>query len=330
MKQINLYATEVQYFDHMIPIWERLPDQHKGSFYVSMQVKVHRPHKDTIVGIPPKSTVLVASYGNFKDVDGDILFMEHGIGHTYGRKGIHHSYAGGEGKERVNLFLNQHHLTDKLNRQAYPNAQHAIIGTPKMDRWGVMGYRPKDIPIVCFSFHWDCMISPESRTSFDYYVDEMRKLSKINKPYKIVLHGHPKKSGMWQKKIARDLRGTRYEFIDNFEQVMEQADVYVNDNSSTMYEFASLDKPVIVLNSPHYRRNVDNGIRFWDYIAGIQVNDPKELHEKILHTLEYPNEYRLARQMVIDDLYPYRPNASQRAVEVIVKYLNGHIYDLQV
>ena len=43
------------------------------------------------------------------------------------------------------------------------------------------------------------------------------------------------------------------EYVPDFDDVLRRADVYACDNSSTLYEFASTGRPVVVLNAPWYR-----------------------------------------------------------------------------
>lgn len=324
MKNIDFYASELQYFDHMIPIWIKLPEMYRGTFYVNRDVLEFREQakKYCRKGLPIKGNLtLVASYGDYCKTEGDVLFMEHGIGHTYPRDDgvIHASYAGGVNKERVVLFLNQHQHSLELNAKAYPSASQAIIGTPKMDSWELGSVKGRS---VCFAFHWDCMVCHETRTAFYHYEEELKRILDMkDRGYDVWVHAHPRAFGKWQKFVSTRLRGHNVRFIKDFRTVMESIDVYVNDNSSTMYEFACLDKPVIVLNMPEYRRDVNLGLRFWEYPCGVSVDEPSELHSKILQTLDNPNEYKHLRDKVREDLYPYWHHSAKRASEVIVGFL---------
>ena len=323
MNKIDFYASQVQYYDHMIPIWEQLHENAKGVFYVSSEVKALRPHSETKTDKPKGNLTLVAGWGDYRMIKGDIIYMEHGIGHTYvnDKGGIHTGYAGSLQKDRVVLFLNQHKITQQANLKVYPNTKQATIGTPKMDKYETQKVKGRT---VCFSFHWDCRVSPESRSAFYYYKDEIKKLMRTNK-YNIVIHAHPRLFGTWQKELKkffrRELQLHQIKFINDFDQVLELADVYVNDNSSTIFEFALLDKPVIVLNCPLYRKDCAPSIRFWNYIPGLQVDNPQKLDAAILRTLDNPNEFAQQRADMRKTLYPYWHKSSKRAAKIIEDFL---------
>lgn len=322
MRKIDFYTGEEHFFDHTIPVWLALPDQYKGTFYVSKLVEQKRAKESGIpyvVGYPENSELcLVASIADYRATNHDVVYMEHGIGHQYSNN--HMGYAGGSGKDRVVLFLNQHHITDERNLKTYPNVKHAIIGTPKMDkvkRTGWIVHHRK--PVVCMSFHWDCKVSPETRSSYPFYKKMIPILYKMKNDFDFVLHAHPKNG--FQDEVKKEFPDIP--FIEKFEDVMKIADVYVIDNSSTMYEFLVTGRPIVVLNCPHYRFDVNHGIRFWDYIGGMQVNRTKDLLTTILDTIAFPNQLKELRDGIVSELYPYYPNATGRAVKVLVDFLEG-------
>jgi hypothetical protein len=322
MRKIDFFAGEEHFFDHISPIWRELPEHLKGTFYVRKRVEEKRAKSSGIpyvVGEPTNSELcLVASIGDYRATTKDVVFMEHGIGHQYSNNNA--GYAGGAGKDRAILFLNQHHITDERNLKTYPNVPHAIIGTPKMDKVQRTGWTVhKRKPVVCMSFHWDCKVSPETRSSYPFYKKMIPILYKLKKDFDFVLHAHPKNG--FQDEVKHDF--PEITFIDKFEDVMKIADVYVIDNSSTMYEFLVTGKPIVVLNCPYYRFDVNHGIRFWDYIGGMQVNRTKDLIPTILDTIAFPTQLQDLRDEIVSELYPYYPNATERAVKVLVEFLEG-------
>lgn len=308
--KLNFFASQPHYYDHIVPIWHALPAQLRGSFYCDAIVRQLRPECQaftTTINLSSGLT-LVASYHDYRRTLGQVIYMEHGIGHTYSDQSPY--YAGGKGKDRVVLFLNNNADTQTKNEATYPNVKQAIIGTPKLDN---VPHKPITGRNVCVAFHWDCFIAPETRSAYDDYKGVLMDLSH---QFDLCLHAHPKDKGVveaYAKKIG-------VPFIRNFKDVMDQCDVYVNDNSSTMYEWLATSRPVVVLNSPKYRKDVHHGLRFWDNVPGEQVDRPEELAQTIERALTIDG-YELERMRIFTSLYPYHPNATQRAIEVLTDFM---------
>lgn len=315
MNKLDFYASFGHFFDHMLPIYQSLPTKYRGKFYVEERVvdKAKENKVKVTVGRPTDNIVLIASYGDYMRTTGDVVFMEHGIGHTYSND--HPSFAGGRGKERVVLFLNQHHLSQAKNVAKYPNARNEIIGTPKMDTVVKSESKGKT---ACLSFHWDNQLSPECRSAYFLYKRIIPSLLK-SKVFDTIFHGHPRTD--WTKIY----RSEKINFVPDLNEVFEVADVYVCDNSSSMYEFLLTGKPVIYLNCKYYRKNVRHGIRFWDYIAGRQVDMPLRLPLAIEEALKHPELYQAEREAVVKELYPYYPNSRDRAKEVVVDFMDSYV-----
>jgi hypothetical protein len=311
MNKLDFYASEIHYFDHIIPIWNMLPNKYKGIFNVSLEVfdKRRLSYNEFKLGKPTDNLTLVASYKDYCMTKGKVIFMEHGIGHNYGNG--HPAYVGGRDKDRVVLFLNQHALSQNTNLKAYPNTPSEIIGTPKTDSIKPMPTH-NDKPIVCISFHWDCFVCNNTRSAYYYYKDILSELAQ-SKEFTLIAHGHPRRNDS-----EMELLGIK--FYSDLAEIMKIADIYVNDNSSSMYEFALTGKPVIVLNCPLYDRNRDTGIRFWQYILGKQVNSPNELKPTILSVIRN-DTFKYKREEILHTLYPFRYVSTDRAVEVILEYL---------
>lgn len=323
--KLNMLARKAHYIDHLAPVWKAIPSERRGLFYVdkpNIEYAIHELGADGVTLFDGKiikgEAVLTCGYsdllpaGNIKRIT-----MEHGIGHAF----TSNAYPNGRGKrEGVDLALLPNEYTERLARSVRPNALTAVIGTPKTDtlanRYGV---RPSDEPTVAIAFHWGSKDSdpPESGNALDHYRDI---LPELGKRYRVIGHGHPLAEAEFREVFDK----AGIEYVGSFREVCRRADVYVNDLSSTMYEFLTTGKPVIVLNAPQFRREAQWGIRFWDYSdVGINVEQPDELFAAIDRTLaEYQTVHIQERMKAVRDLYPYLGTSAERAAKVLCDYMD--------
>lgn len=320
---VDFLATERHFADHLAPIWKALPN--RGAFIVPTQLAAYV--RNTL-GVPPADEftrgddpIVVASWGDTKRAMSDgrtlIIRAEHGIGQSYG--GDFASYAGGKGAEQVGLFLCPNATSASRWSAAYPDASVEIIGSPKLDQ--LPAYQPSDI--VAVSCHWDCPIAPETRTCLWQYGEAIWDLSKRRR---LIGHAHPRMEGG----AGRWFRNHGMEFVPNLADVMARAAVYVCDNSSSLYEFASTGRPVVVLNragsrgDPGYRKDVEHGLRFWEAAnVGVQVDHPRELAAAVTLALEDRREQRTNREAALDIVYAYRTGAADRAAAAINAWVDA-------
>jgi hypothetical protein len=313
---IDVYASERHYVDHLAPVWKTLSPKDRGRFIVSNElIFIYARFKGIHAQIdqPGSRLTLVASYGDYRRTKGPVVYMEHGIGHSYSND--HPSYAGGRGKDRVVLFLCQHKLTADKNKKVYPNIPTAIIGTPKLDTVEV---RPAKGRTVAVSWHWDCRVSPETRSSLPHFKPILQQL-KNAKDIDLIGHAHPRTT--FNRSIQRIYNQLGIEYVHNFDEVLERADLYVIDNSSSAYEFAAAGRHVLHLNAPWYRKDVNHGIRFWDYLPGPTADKVTEVLPLVRKMLDQPKLYETQRREVVKALYPHQGKAAKRAVEEIKKIL---------
>jgi hypothetical protein len=322
---LDALAYEPQFLDHLAPVWAALPE--RGRFLVppellgrataagiaaeALRVDMHRPAAGD-----PARRALVASYGDIKKGRrlgyGAFAFLEHGIGQSY--NGDHHSrhhpsYAGGMDRADCELFLVPNETAAAAWRVAYPRATVAIVGSPRLD--ALPRREPGPGPVVAVSFHVSFSFSPETKSAYGHY---RLTLPELAQRYQVIGHSHPR----WADTMVREYRRLGIEFVPDFAAVCRRADVYVCDNSSTLYEFASTGRPVVVLNAPGYRRDVDHGLRFWEAAdVGVQVDEPGALIAGINEALADPVERKVARETALAVVYGLRTNGAAAAATAI-------------
>lgn len=357
-QRLDVYASRGHYLDHLAPIWRALPPERRGRFIIDHAIagEARRRGLDCEPGTPGLGPPILVA-GMVDAVKGrPVALLEHGAGQTYGNR--HRSYAGGVARDHVSLFLCPGPAVARANRDAYPAAAVAEVGCPKLEALAVdergLGcncagpagfYEPgwtcagpfevaetcdyhgniaEDRPLTfAVSFHWDAgHVSPEARSAWDHYRTGLEALADAF-PGRLIGHAHPRQL----VHVAPVYRRAGIELVRDFADVVARADVYACDNSSTMFEWAALGRPVIVMNAPWYRRDVEHGLRFWSCAdVGPNVEDLEGL-VATMRSLETSAELwpRERARQIVDEVYgpgaPYRGPGD--AVEALVAWLDS-------
>jgi len=333
-KHINFCATEPHYVEHLLPIYNNLPKKYQGNFYVTSE-KARKYAEDkgfkktkvaNIKNINKQNYLVMASlltqYKNH-----NVILLNHGIGQSYFNSSgeIDRQYAGGKGRGHVKMFLHPNSVSSNKDKARYPNIPNEVVGSPRMDKYHSIKEilkeekQKNEKPIIALSFHHSAKSIPETKSAFEHYTNLLRLLAKRVDQYKIIGHGHPKTIST----LSKEYKKYGIPIVEDFEEVLNRADLYICDNSTTLYDFASMDMPVIVLNAPWYRRDIEHGIRFWQYSnVGIQCEKDIEVIKNINKTLEDPVEIQKERRKIVNILYPYRDGkCGERAAKAIVDLL---------
>lgn len=308
---IDAYASLRHYAEHLQPVWDALPPEWRGRWC--------SPDRPPIDGRP----VLVAGWRDAQTVrPAPVVYLEHGAGQSYdgdpaGR--ANGSYSGGAGLDHAALFLCPNvQVADRWN-DAYPEAPAAVVGCPRLDRWhrAPRGIPRGGPPTVAVTFHWECRLVPETRSALGHYVRALPHLAAMP-DWQVLGHGHPR---MWGR-LRREWRRLGVAHTPDLADVLDRADLLVGDNTSALYEFASLGRPVLVLNAPWYRRDVHHGLRFWRHVPGLQIDGPEQLVWGAMTALEDPPELRAVRRAAVAAAYAHTDgHAAERAATAIVKEL---------
>jgi hypothetical protein len=302
---IDIYASTSWYLEHLRPIADALgPDL--GVIHRQRPLKL-RPEAKT-------RTALVASYGDLKVVRKAgyqrFALIQHGAGQSYGND--HPSFPGGRGQEDVELFLVPNDHAAQRWREVYPHATVRVVGCPKLDHLPARDEGPG--PVVAVSFHWEFRLVPETRSAYPEFA---AMLPVIAERYTLLGHGHPRR-----REMGRVWRRMKVPHVTSFAEICRRADVYVCDNSSSMFEFAATGRPVVVLNASGYRRDVSHGLRFWDAATvGVNVWRRDELMDGIARALESRSDDVAARESALDVVYGHRTEAGERAAAAIREVL---------
>jgi hypothetical protein len=315
---IDAYATAPWYVEHIAPIWRALGDQ-AGRFHVG-RIAMQAAHGLAGVTTMPVggggNPILTVAYGDMAAARRmgrtHIALGQHGAGQSYlGAGGARNpSYPGGSHQDCVGLFLCPNETSARLTREAYPTARVEIVGCPKLD--ALPPHRPSpNGTVVAISCHWDARVAPESGSAWPHFRTALLRLART---YSVIGHGHPRAIA----RMGPYYRAARIEVVPSFAQVLERASVFVCDNSSSLFEFAATWRPVVVLNSPAYRRQVDHGLRFWSAAGvGINVDGPRELDAAVARSLELRPQDVAAREQALDLVYQPRTGSAAIAAAAL-------------
>lgn len=319
---VDFLSSQSQYSDHLLPVWFALPPEERGTFWAvdkaasKVQAEVGSRFKRTYPTLKGPLTV-VASYHDFRSArkaGREVVLLNHGAGQRYtsGPLKDHPSYVGGSGRKDIALFLEPGPYAGQITREAGGNVVE--VGVPKMD----VTYRfPAEItePAVAVSWHWHCVSGvPETDWAWPEYKESVVALSK---EVKVIGHAHPR---AWQR-MERWYREVGIEPVESFSEVLQRASVFVVDNSSAGYEFASTGRPVVWMNSKYYRRNIEQGLRFWSIIPGLQVDYPDDLPHAVEDAIAGPTPViKQAIQDTIKEVYHSTDGkAAERAAQAILE-----------
>lgn len=307
---IDALASWPHYLCHVAPIFAALPDEIRGTFYAadeSLALLAKSYGIDATVGYPyrPGGPVIVAGHNDMVQchLERPLIYVEHGAGQNY--VGIDSpSYSGGGMRERVALFLTLNETTAQRERERYPETPVVVIGSPRVDDLTKAAYDGRGVtssgalPVVAFCFHANIRICPETRATYPYWWPAVKEVTRW---FTVLGHGHPRE---WRK-----LRGwyekAGIEAVEDFTDVIRRADLVIVDNSSTGPEAAACGLPVLWLDHPTYRRDVEHGGRFWIWPQGqVSCDDPERLGQRIALALADTQGTRNARQLMADEIYP--------------------------
>lgn len=322
---IDLFATLPHYADHLLPIWKALPDDVRGDCWAghgSASWGPRRPRR-----WPDDRLLLVAGFQDVKAAgDRRVVYVEHGAGQQYAGdpagKG-HQSYPGGWHPENVVGYIAPGPAVAAAWARVAPDRPVAAVGCPRLDPWlsgdrGAPGRRT-----LAVTWHWNCHLVPETMTALPHYRRHLGALvaSWQAAGWEVLGHGHPRAWGQYR----RMWEALGVEAVQSSAEVFDRAGLLLADNTSLVYEFTALDRPVVLLNAPWYRRDVHHGLRFWQALPGAMVDDADELGGIDLARYVDEDPTRPLRHAVAELVYAHRDGSSTARAAAWLAELAGRL-----
>lgn len=269
--KIDIVSSMPHYYRHVKPVFDALHPSLQGD-----------PNPGR--GFPdPGNVALVAAWSDLDPLrqNHEYFYVEHGAGQAYAgdvKSALQPGYSGSGGYRHhgcLGFICPNQTVADR-----WTTAPAIAVGCPKLDKYFCPPVIGRDNPPrtnICIAFHWDGPICPETRSAWTWYAPRLQeiRLSLERQGFTVHGHAHPK----WNGALASPMRDAGLLYHEDEESMFAVCGSLAMDNSSLMYEFAALGRPVIALNAPWYRRDVHHGLRFWSDVPGPQVDTPEQLLE---------------------------------------------------
>lgn len=307
---IHVLHSFQHYWDHMQPIYARLPD--------SLQGTVSTSRREILEIWRPGDLVMVAGGIDVHNVrELPKVYVEHGAGQVYPgdyRSAHHPSYSGGGMRHRnVICYLAP---SEAVAARWRPYAPAYVVGCPKLSDI----HRTPRQKVAAITFHFPATVCPEAGSAWPAWSNYATSLVSWleDDGWEVWAHEHPR----WDGEVIKALSGCGALPVKDSETILSEASLLIADNTSLMYEFAALGGDVIALNSPDWRRDVHHGLRFWDYIPGHDFTSPGELFSRP-PSRWINQESRNLAQRAAHYCYAYISDAAWRAASVVAQLPTG-------
>lgn len=320
---IDAYAEWPHFVWHLLPIWDALPADARGTFYAPRHICARYPDVGLVEGLPARdgtAPVLVAGFGDAHQCrPRPVVLVNHGAGQTYTQTRSPESFSGGPGRDRVILHLEPGPLAARASKRAgYPYVE---VGVPAMDPWHQPPTCPfAESPVVAVALHHNGRGAPEQMSAWTHYEAAFAELAAC---VDVVGHGHPR--GWERTRNKWHAAGVTTE--ESFARVLDTASLLVTDISSVGPLFASTGRPVVWISAPWHTAAPESGGRFHDWTRAVEeahghVTDPADLADTVQHHLFHPSRLVAAQRAIVDDVfYACDGHAAERAADAIVQVL---------
>lgn len=297
-----LFTSTRQYAEHLEPIWKGFT-HHERDEWIKVEAV---PSELPSLPIKRHATWITSSAIDYRQVlvtqfeNTGKIYMEHGVGLQ-----AHRDRTITEMKQARAILVPNAFTRNGLTKRGLRHVPIHVIGTPKMDKLSVIPKPENDV--IAVSFHW----SGQLGVTWLRYADELKRLSE---KYKILGHGHPRIWSMMKKRWE----SIGVEPVEHFEDVVRRASVYCCDHSSTLYEWAALDRPVVILHRDNSQQQIQStGLLYQHYPNIGRFVKRDKMESAIIESLDDPFKHYPDRMEARQDLFPFYGYSTFVAVDTV-------------
>jgi len=294
---LGAYASEPQYRHHLEALLPTLRE--------SVEVEA-RWYLERIVDAP--LTLVASRRDAIRCKDRKVILIEHGAGQWYG------SDPGGPEwpHENVVLFLAPRQEVVDRTAGLYPNARRLAVGSPFVEYLRTLERKPER---VVLAWHAANNVSPEYRGAVSHYLPGLAALAE---KVAVLGHGHPRLRAKLRPKYQAAKIPTEWDWP----RALSQAAAVSADNTSAMWEAAACDVPIVVLDAPWYRTDVDFPPRFWQFAdVGPRIGHPGQWVEACQEAVEWAPRWAEVRKAATEAIYGEIDGSIGRAAMAILEVL---------
>ena len=294
---LGAYASEQHYKVHL----EALLPTLRESVEVTEKWYEQRPSEQAV-------TVVASRRDAIRMKDRKVILIEHGAGQWYGRD----PGGGGFAHENVILFLAPRDEVAERTAELYPNAKRVAIGSPLVESLRRIERKPER---VVLTWHDTSAEMIEFRGAFAHYRPGLEQLAKN---VAVLGNGHPRLRGRLRPKYQQFGIETEW----SWPKALSRAAAVSADNTSVMWEAAACDVPLVVLDAPWFRAEVDYFPRFWAFAdIGPRISHPGQWIEACQQAIEWAPRWAEIRAAATKAIYGEVDGSIGRAVMAILEVL---------
>ncbi len=327
---VAFYVQYPYYFPHFLPIYQELKKRDKKVLFVlsnrqnsTLMEKISQENKlDYIFGEEKlfeynfKYIFFANYFDKTKELSSKTIFLDHGIGTKfcdYGKALQQFDTVLVEGEYRYKkLELDYPNLFFKVKKVGFSKLD-SIINLSEADYINL--YKKYGLDIEKKSILYAPTFFPSSIEKMsNRFPDDFKDYNIIVKPHYLSLSRNRYKSQRKKFQIWSSYSNCKIMGVEEYNLVpfLAISDIMISDESSAIFEFTALNKPVVLnrflklrlsyrLNPAKFFKRLDSGIDSYRKI-GDNANNYKEMVEYVYENLNNPDKYKRVRREFTKDL----------------------------